>query len=335
MSPDPLTDLERRALGDRETSPLHRVWQSRLAAEERWDASASWDRVCGKAGLQAGPQTESKIPVGAKRAGEYARSTSTIAPRTRFNQIRKAAFWVWAVAGALAIGIWGGELSSRRNTFDGGALTFATPYGEQAKVDLPDGSTVFLNVASRLEIPADYSPQNRTVTLDGEAFFTVEHGSHAPFRVVTRHSTTDVLGTEFSVREYATDSSAVVAVESGRVQSALRDRRVDGAMRIISAGERMQILASGSVITGKVRDSDLSYRQQRLVIPSSTFRYAIPELNRWYGVEIICTSDRILDHTLQGEFERGSVSDIVAILRQTPGVIVRVEGTRIILNHTA
>ncbi|HXC26062.1 MAG TPA: FecR domain-containing protein, partial [Gemmatimonadaceae bacterium] len=97
------------------------------------------------------------------------------------------------------------------------ASIYTTGNAQRANITLPDGSTVALNVASRLEVPADYMTGDHTVHLVGEGLFTVVRHESTPFAVEAGTTTTRVLGTRFVVRHYPSDSATMVAVQDGKV----------------------------------------------------------------------------------------------------------------------
>src|SRR5690606_22860285 len=85
-------------------------------------------------------------------------------------------------------------------------LTLATPRGGTYQVVLPDGSKVWLNSASSLTYPAEFSNSVRVVELEGEAYFEVSERSsivggpaNMPFIVKTHGQEVEVLGTQFNV----------------------------------------------------------------------------------------------------------------------------------------
>lgn len=88
---------------------------------------------------------------------------------------------------------------------------------ERKTVTLPDGSTVFLERSSSITYPEDFGKKNRTLHLNGEAFFEVNHDTRHPFIISSALINTTVLGTSFNMEARSTKEAKVVVV-SGTVQ---------------------------------------------------------------------------------------------------------------------
>jgi ferric-dicitrate binding protein FerR (iron transport regulator) len=67
------------------------------------------------------------------------------------------------------------------------------------EINLPDGSTVWLNSNSTLLLPENFSSKHRKLFLKGEAFFEVHKDKDNSFRVFSGNSVTEVLGTSFNI----------------------------------------------------------------------------------------------------------------------------------------
>jgi len=78
---------------------------------------------------------------------------------------------------------------------------------------LDDGSKIWLNANSRLEIHSDFNKTKREVELSGEAYFEVADDKSKPFVVRNRYSTIRVTGTSFNA--IATDSLDAVMLLEG------------------------------------------------------------------------------------------------------------------------
>lgn len=77
------------------------------------------------------------------------------------------------------------------------------PYGKQSKIELTDGSEIWVNAGSKLVFPSRFDGKYRKVQLQGEAFFKVTKDNTKPFIVETSNMKINVLGTSFNVKAYS------------------------------------------------------------------------------------------------------------------------------------
>jgi len=86
------------------------------------------------------------------------------------------------------------------------------------KIALTDGTIVWLNAGSKLNYNTDFGKKNRTVYLEGEAFFEIAPGKKTiPFIVNTKNYTIRDIGTKFNLKAYPTDSFFETTVVKGEV----------------------------------------------------------------------------------------------------------------------
>lgn len=83
-------------------------------------------------------------------------------------------------------------------SFSDDRIQFATTVGEKIDIVLPDGSKVKLDALSSLTYSTGDWEEERTLDLDGQAYFKVERGS--TFSVNTAQGSVEVLGTQFNVK---------------------------------------------------------------------------------------------------------------------------------------
>lgn len=94
------------------------------------------------------------------------------------------------------------------------AASYETALGEQARIDLPDGSVINLNTHSHIEVT--YSKGARQIQLRrGEAFFDVAPNKRRPFSVHAGEGVVRAVGTAFAVRLH--EAKLDVLVSEGRV----------------------------------------------------------------------------------------------------------------------
>lgn len=95
-------------------------------------------------------------------------------------------------------------------------LSVEVPVGDQRTLALPDGSEIKLAEGTVFIYNEDFLT-DRNVHLEGEAYFKVSKMDGQPFTVTSNSMTVTVLGTEFSLKDYATDQTAEVKLTTGSV----------------------------------------------------------------------------------------------------------------------
>lgn len=227
-----------------------------------------------------------------------------------FGSYSKVMYRVAAMMVAAALVVISGWYFSERDILeleDVPVSTYTTANGERARITLPDGSIAELNVSSSIMLPMNYGSGSRTLYLSGEAMFTVSHKDNAPFTVIAGPSETRVLGTQFLVRYYDTDSVATVAV---------RDGKVSVLSAILTADEQVYVSGAGVSAVKPAEISQFGFVSGALVIDDLPLLDAIPDLNRWYDVDIRLGDDQLLERKVFGHFRAGSQTDLADYLEK-------------------
>ena len=163
---------------------------------------------------------------------------------------------------------------------------YTAKYGEWKTIDLPDGSTVYLNTNSTLQLADNWeSSNNRKVRLEGEAYFEVAKNpvTKAKFQVITDNLTIEVLGTQFNVNTKSENTQ--VFLEEGKIK--------------LEVGEENTIMQPGDFITyskkakkiieTKKIEKDLpgAWRSGVLTIKEKSIAEIANKLEEVYGVQVV------------------------------------------------
>ncbi len=90
--------------------------------------------------------------------------------------------------------------------------------GQISKVQLPDGSMVWLNSGSEISYNNLFAANNRKIELTGEAFFQVTKNEKLPLVVNSGEIQVKVLGTRFNVTAYPESEKIDIVLEKGKVE---------------------------------------------------------------------------------------------------------------------
>ncbi len=207
--------------------------------------------------------------------------------------------------------------------------TLSTPRGAQYFLLLPDGSKVWLNAASTIRYPVQFTGDARKVEITGEAYFEVAKNTKAFFVGLPNGADIQVLGTHFNVNAYNDDGEIKTSLLEGAVKVRSKTDSV-----IMRPGEQAQISGNGQDDIHTIRDADMeqvmAWRNGLISFRGATIKGIMKQLERWYDVDVEYRgnpSDRIFT----GEAESNlSLSEMIRILEANQ-IHLKVEGRKIIV----
>ncbi|WP_183562051.1 FecR family protein [Mucilaginibacter sp. SP1R1] len=142
-------------------------------------------------------------------------SAATIPQETRYRQLYK---WTRVAAVITLFGVLSTVLIKHYSQNAQSMRQVLATKGAIRKIILTDGTLVWLNAGSKLNYNTDFGKRNRTVYLEGEAFFEIAPGKKTiPFIVNTKNYTIRDIGTKFNLKAYPNDSFFETTVVKGEV----------------------------------------------------------------------------------------------------------------------
>lgn len=179
------------------------------------------------------------------------------------------------------------------------AADYRTRVGETGRFILPDGSIAELSTASAISL--NFTGGQRQVILqEGEVFFTVAPDKGRPFIVNCGELNSTALGTQFSVGMHEEGIVVSVAQHTVRVASYRQEQDVEEGQSVLFANDRLSAPTRTDV------DTQLSWRDGKLVFISTPFEKVVATLARWQRGKMI-----VMDRALA----RRPVSIIVDVRR--------------------
>ena len=175
---------------------------------------------------------------------------------------------------------------------------FKTQFAETKTFQLPDNSQVILNSNSEISYGKKNWDENRTLSLNGEAFFKVNKGKK--FTVNTEIGNVTVLGTQFNVKERA--NYFEVKTYEGLVSVAYKDTLVK-----LPKGTIFKVV--NGVIDSKTTFDiyEKSWLQKESNFKSTPLQIVLEEFKNQFGYEIK-TKEVNLDILYSGGFTHTDVN---------------------------
>ncbi|WP_276090872.1 FecR family protein [Pedobacter sp. JY14-1] len=240
-------------------------------------------------------------------------------------------------------------------------LTATTARGQTYQFTLPDGTKVWLNADSKLEFPDQFSGKERKILMQGEAYFVVKHNDKQPFRVVSkardgREQVVEDIGTEFNIKAYPDEPSVKTTLVEGSarvIPVASLTRHSDDRRNLLNSKDKGSLamlemtgkggegvtltpnqqasLANGTLKVEKVDTEEVtSWKNGFFVFKSTTLESVLSQVERWYNVEVVYSSEALKKLTLSGSASRNSnVSVVLQAIENTGTAKFKIDGKKI------
>ena len=205
-------------------------------------------------------------------------------------------------------------------------------YGTQSRVELADGTVVYLNSGSSLRFPNSFNGMKfRNVELTGEGHFAVAKDNEQPFIVDIQKIQIKVLGTTFNVDAYPGNAAITIALVEGNIQ--LQQKTAKGVTDLIGMEPNMVAFykESENKLLWK-RESDLNkytaWTNGKIVFSNDPIEIVMQKLENWYNVDIELTDKKLERYRFTGTFIDEPLEQVLSILNRTSQMEYKVISAR-------
>lgn len=204
--------------------------------------------------------------------------------------------------------------------------------GTVKEVTLPDGTKVWLNNGSTIKYPDRLAGKERTVHIEGEAYFEVAKNPQKPFIVQSDVMQIRVLGTTFNFKNDHTCRVAEATLVEGEVE--VRGNNNEG-MIILSPGQRAELNKSTGRLTVKQVDARLDgvWRNDLIPFEQADLFTITQVLERFYQVKIILSPNIPSDVTYSGVLKKkNTIESVLSSLKNSIPINYKIVGNNIFIS---
>jgi len=218
-----------------------------------------------------------------------------------------------------------------------GFNTVTTRSGSRSKLQLPDGTLVWLNADSKLTYKIFDQNPTREVQLIGEAYFDVAKDKNRPFILHTQTIDIRVLGTAFNVQCYGNERNTETSLFQGSVEVTLKD--LPDKKIILHPSEKLTVHNNEMAVSDiKTKEADpddepvmtlgkVHYQQKdstyieslwtknQLAFDDRSLEEVAKQIERWYGVNVTITDEKLKTTRFSGVFEDETLPQVMDALK--------------------
>jgi transmembrane sensor len=222
--------------------------------------------------------------------------------------------WMFKVAAVLVVGL--------AITFTMQNFATKTQYalnGKKTSFSLPDDSEVVLNSGSEIKFKKWNWNNNRSLKLDGEAYFKVAKGKK--FEVETNLGKVAVLGTEFNVK--SRKNRFDITCFEGRVKVNYKDKEI-----ILTHGQSVSF-ENGLQIISLATNKNPEWLKNQIAFNKEHLRNILDEIERQYNVSIDVKTE-YPEELFTGKIPTNNLDIAIKIIASTYHLETKLESNKII-----
>ena len=194
---------------------------------------------------------------------------------------------------------------------------------EKSRIELSDGSIVWLNKNSKLTYPETFQENERLVKLSGEAFFEIERDTNRPFIINTSDASVKVLGTSFSIETNDRAKTTIVRVATGLVEFKVKSSKKESVF--LKKGEMATFEKEAKVLNKEIMQNEnaFAWKTGKLIFRNKPFQEAVNEISKYYQKKMVISDSSVNDQPFNGYFENQSFEEVVDVLKLNRNIEIK------------
>lgn len=199
--------------------------------------------------------------------------------------------------------------------------------GKRFKMQLSDGTIVWLNADSEITFPSNFDGKERKVLAKGELFFDVTENKSQPFIVETPTGNIRVLGTAFNIHCYK-DEVPMTTLVRGKIAYSLGKESV-----ILTPGQQCRVEDNKLSVREVDTYEYVSWIDEVLVFKDKELNEILSTLSRLYDVDIYYESPELKRLPFTGSFKQYEHLDKIIRMIEECGLIhIKQDGKTLIIS---
>ena len=194
-----------------------------------------------------------------------------------------------------------------------------TAFGTRSAFKLSDGTSVWLNSGSSIKYPDRFIGNNRTVFLNGEAYFEVESNPQKPFIVVTSFISVEAKGTKFNVSAYDSANEMEVTLVSGKVEVKITDDKNKTSRSQLEPNQHYCYNKVKGIISVLNEDTYqyICWKDGKLIFRNEPLTQVIKKLSQVFNIDIELQGNLLEDYRYRATFQDESLEEILKLLKMS------------------
>jgi ferric-dicitrate binding protein FerR (iron transport regulator) len=191
---------------------------------------------------------------------------------------------------------------------------YSTLENQKSEITLNDGTVIYLKSNTEIKVPKNFNSNNRSLEMDGEAYFEVTHNPESKFEVKSHKFKLTVLGTKFNLKSSKDNNLLKVSLTEGKIEADITEFTNDKADKfILTKGENLLYdkMANNNLLVTFNRRSTISWKNNFLLFDNVKLKDIAKDMSIFYEKYIRIDDKDLAEVEFYGEFENKSIDHIL------------------------
>ncbi|MDR1371031.1 MAG: DUF4974 domain-containing protein [Dysgonamonadaceae bacterium] len=194
--------------------------------------------------------------------------------------------------------------------------------GKKTSLTLSEGSKVVINSGSKIIYDSNYNLKDRSLKLEGEAFFDVKYDPEKPFIVECKDIKIKVLGTSFDVKAYQVEDHISIVLTSGKI-------------KLTTPKEEIEMFPNDRIVYNKTTqitilekintENYMDWMQDYLRFENESLGVIMKTISQIYNVKIVFEDPGLETQRFTGTIDNTSINSVLDAIKLTSSISYRTE----------
>jgi ferric-dicitrate binding protein FerR (iron transport regulator) len=192
---------------------------------------------------------------------------------------------------------------------------YITNKDETARIQLNDGTNIYIEENTKLSVPQNYEANCRNVKIKGKAYFEVKHNPESIFTLESEKYKINVLGTKFRV--VSIDSLPIMAsLYQGKIEVDLTGYGL--GKEILKPNDNLIFDRKSKRVSRKIYSQNLKvdWLNKTLKFEDVTLSKIIKDLSIYYNKQIVLNNNEIEDKIINVTFKNRNLEESLRSLKK-------------------
>jgi len=191
-------------------------------------------------------------------------------------------------------------------------ISYNAPEGNRTKINLPDGSTVWLQPNSQITFARIFNEEPRELIFSGHAYFKIAHQQNNPFIIKMKNANVRVLGTQFYIKANDKDDLIETGLISGKIKISTSTSK-----EILNPNDVIILSKTNNQSTKRqsLKSKNYTFNNGNIIFDNCTLGNILKDLAELYDIHIEIEKGIDTNKNLTLTVKEESIEEILEIIK--------------------